>query len=95
FSIIPTDTDAGRAVHPIGPTTDLTRARALAVPTLDEQAEFARLPQEISEANPTAKAANLDNAATMVDELANNITAAAGIVSYDALDARQLAHRSL
>ncbi|MBN0567070.1 hypothetical protein JTM29_36270, partial [Pseudomonas aeruginosa] len=38
---------------------------------------------------------NLDNAATRVDELANNITAAAGIVSDDALDARQLAHRSL
>ncbi|MBW6067244.1 AAA family ATPase [Pseudomonas aeruginosa] len=61
----------------------------------DEQAELARLPQEISEADPTAKAANLDNAATRVDELANNITAAADIVSDDALDARQSAYRNL
>src|SRR5690606_24704912 len=86
---------AGRAVHPIGPTTDLTLARALAVLTQDEQAELARLPQEISEVDPTAKAANLDNAATRVEELDNNITAAAGIVSDDALGARQSAHRSL
>ncbi|MFO6356021.1 AAA family ATPase, partial [Pseudomonas aeruginosa] len=37
----------------------------------------------------------LDNAATRVDELANNITAAADIVSDDALDARQSAYRNL
>ncbi|KYQ68182.1 hypothetical protein AXH09_18185 [Pseudomonas aeruginosa] len=95
FNVIPADTEAGRAVHPIGPTTDLTRARALAMLSQDEQAELARLPQEISEADPTAKAANLDNAATRVDELANNITAAADIVSDDALDARQSAYRNL
>lgn len=95
FSVIPSDTEVGQAVHPIGPTTDLTRARALASLTMDEQAELALLPQEISEADPTAKAANLDNAATRVDELANNITAAADIVSDDALDARQSAHRNL
>lgn len=82
-------------MHPIGPTIDLTRARALSTLTLDEQAELARLPQEISEADPTAKATNLDNAATRVDELANGITAAAEIVSDDAIDSRQLAHRSL
>jgi len=95
FNVIPADTEAGRAVHPIGPTTDLTRARALATLTLVEQAELARLPQEINEADPTAKAANLDNAATRVDELANNITAAADIVSDDALYARQSAYRNL
>ncbi|HGM7457587.1 TPA: AAA family ATPase, partial [Pseudomonas aeruginosa] len=95
FNVIPADTEAGRTVHPIGPTTDLTRARALATLNLDEQAELARLPQEISEADPTAKAANLDNAATRVDELANNITAAADIVSDDALDARQSSYRNL
>lgn len=95
FNVIPADTEAGRAVHPIGPTIDLTRARALATLTLDEQAELARLPQEISEADPTAKAANLDNAATRVDELANNITEAADIVSDDALDARQSTYRNL
>lgn len=42
----------------------------------DEQAELARLPQEISEADPTAKATNLDNAATRVDELVSNIVGA-------------------
>ena len=87
FNVVP--------VHPIGPTTDLTRAHVLAVLTPEEQAELARLPQEISEADPTAKAAVLDNAATRVDELANTITAAADIVSDEALDARQTAHRNL
>lgn len=95
FNVIPADTEAGQAVHPIGPTIDLTRARALSTLTLDEQAELTRLPQEISEADPTAKATNLDNAATRVDELANGITAAAELVSDDAIDSRQLAHRSL
>ena len=95
FNVVPADTEAGRAVHPIGPTTDLTRAHVLAVLTPEEQAELARLPQEISEADPTAKAAVLDNAATRVDELANTITAAADIVSDEALDARQTAHRNL
>ncbi|WP_025810351.1 AAA family ATPase [Pseudomonas chlororaphis] len=95
FNVIPADTEAGQAVHPISPTTDLTRARALARFTLDEQAELARLPQEISETDPTAKATNLDNAATRVDELANNITAAANIVSDDAMDTRHSAHRNL
>lgn len=95
FNDIPADTEAGQAVHPIGPATDLARARALATLTLDEQAEFARLPKEISEADPTAKAANLDNAAARVDDLANKITAAADIVSDDALDAKQSAHRNL
>ncbi|MDA7087083.1 AAA family ATPase [Pseudomonas sp. SA3-5] len=95
FNVIPADTEAGQAVHPIGPATDLTRARALATLTPDEQAELARLPQEISESDPTAKATNLDNAATRVDELANNIAAAANIVSDDAMDAMQSAHRNL
>jgi energy-coupling factor transporter ATP-binding protein EcfA2 len=95
FNVVPADTEAGRVVHPIGPNTDLARARALTVLTLEEQAELARLPQEISEADPTAKAANLDNAATRIDELANAITAAAEIMSDDALDARQTAHRTL
>lgn len=95
FNVVPADTEAGRAVHPIGPNTDLARARALTVLTLEEQAELARLPQEISEADPTAKAANLDNAATRIDELANAITAAAEIMSDDALDARQTAHRAM
>src|SRR5690606_1883429 len=95
FNVIPADTEAGQAVHPIGPTTDLTRARALATLTLDEQAELARLPQEISEADPTARATILDNAATRVEELAHNIAAADAIVSDDAMDARQSAHRNL
>jgi energy-coupling factor transporter ATP-binding protein EcfA2 len=75
FNVIPADTEAGQAVHPIGPTTDLMRARALATLSLEEQAELERLPREISEADPTAKAANLDNAATRVDELVSRITA--------------------
>lgn len=56
FNVIPTNTGAGRAVHPISATTDLARARALAALTADEQAELERLPQEINEADPTAKA---------------------------------------
>ena len=95
FNVIPADTEAGRTVHPIGPTTDLTRAGELAILTPDEQAERARLPQEISEADPTARATNLDNAATRVDELANTIAAAAIVVSDDALDAKLQAHRTL
>lgn len=95
FNVIPADTDAGRAVHPISATTDLVRARALAALTTDEQAELARLPREISEADPTAKATLLDNAATKVDELVNAITTAAGVVSDDAIDAAQSAHRTL
>lgn len=95
FNVIPADTEAGQAVHPISPSTNLTRVRALATLTLDEQVELARLPQEISEADPAAKATNLENAATRVDELANNITAAAEIVSDDVMDMRRSAHRNL
>jgi energy-coupling factor transporter ATP-binding protein EcfA2 len=95
FSVIPTDTDSGRAVHPISATTDLVRARALAVLTADEQAELARLPREISEADPTSKAALLDNAAAKVDELVNAIATADGLVSDDAINAVQSAYRTL
>ena len=95
FNVIPADTDAGRAVHPISATTDLVRARALAALTADEQTELARLPQEISEADPTAKATLLDNAATKVDELVNTIATAGSVVSDDAIDAAQSAHRTL
>jgi energy-coupling factor transporter ATP-binding protein EcfA2 len=95
FNVIPADTDAGRAVHPISATTDLTRARAHATLTADEQAELARLPQEINEADPTAKAALLDNAATKVDELVSAIGTAAGVVSDEAIGAMQSAHRRL
>ncbi|HEL3790544.1 TPA: AAA family ATPase [Stenotrophomonas maltophilia] len=91
----PPDTAAGRAVHPISATTDLARARALAELTADEQAELGRLPQEISEADPTAKATLLETAATKVDELGNAISTAASVVSDDAIDAAQSAHRSL
>lgn len=95
FNVIPADTEAGRTVHPIGPTTDLTQARALATLTQDEQAELARLPLEISEADPTTKATNLDDAATRVDELANNIATADNVVSDDAIDSAQSMHRRL
>lgn len=95
FNVIPADTEAGRAVHPIGAATDLTRARELATLTQDEQAELARLPQEISEADPTAKATNLDNAATRVDELVSNIVGAENVVSDDAINATQSAYRRL
>ena len=95
FNIIPADTEAGQAVHPIGPFTDLTHARALAIITPEEQVELALLPQEISEADPTTKATNLENAATRVDDFANNIEAAGNIVSDDAMNATQLKHRNL
>ncbi|WP_237504557.1 AAA family ATPase [Pseudomonas syringae] len=95
FSVIPSDTDAGRALHPIGPTTDLTRARELAMLAEDEQAERVRLPQEISEADPTARASLLDNAATRVDELGNLIAKVAGVVSDEAINAKRQAHQAV
>lgn len=95
FNVIPADTDAGCSVHPISATTDLVTARVLAVLTADEQAELARLPLEISEADPTAKAKLLESAATEVDELANIIDAAAEVVSDEAIDIVQSAHRRL
>lgn len=95
FNVIPADTEAGRSVHPIGPTTDLTRALQLAVLTPEEQVERAHLPQEISEADPTARAMNLDDAATRVDGLANAIAVVASVVSDDALDAKLELHRAL
>ncbi|PWK39426.1 hypothetical protein [Pseudomonas sp. OV226] len=95
FNVIPTDTEAGRTVHPISAATDLTRARQLATLTQGEQIELARLPQEISETDPAAKATNLDNAATKVDELANNIAAVANVVSDDAINTTQSVHRRL
>ncbi|BDU22237.1 AAA family ATPase [Dyella sp. GSA-30] len=95
FNVIPADTDAGRAVHQISAATDLARARELAALTPGEQAELARLPQEISEADPTAKAALMDNAAARVDELVNAIRVAAGVVSDEAIDTVQSAHRRL
>lgn len=95
FNIIPADTEAGRAVHPIGPTTDLTRARELATLTDDELAERARLPQEISEADPTARASLLDHAATRVDELASTIAVATGVMCDEAVNAKHQAHRAL
>ncbi|MDD1975974.1 AAA family ATPase [Pseudomonas tussilaginis] len=95
FNVVPADTEAGRALHPISAATDLARARALATFNQNEQAELARLPQEISEADPTAKATILDNTATKVDELANSIAAAANVVSDDAIDATHSAYRRL
>lgn len=95
FNAIPADTEAGRVVHPISATTDLARARALAALTADEQAELSRLPREISEVDPTARATLLENTATNVDELVNAIGTAAGIVSDNAIDAAQSAHRRL
>lgn len=92
FNVIPADTNAGRAVFPIIATTDLARARELAALTADEQAELARLPQEISEADPSAKATLLDSAATKVDELVNAIATAANVVSDDEIDTAQSAH---
>lgn len=95
FNVIPADTEAGRGVHPISATTDLERARELAALTADEQAELARLPQEISEADPTTKATLIDNAAMKVDELVDAIGTAASVVSDDAIDAAQSANRRL
>ncbi|WP_353251199.1 AAA family ATPase [Salinisphaera sp. T31B1] len=95
FNVIPADTDAGRAVHPISSTTNLARARALSELTADEQAELARLPEEISEADPTAKATLLDNAATRVEELSAAIEGAASVVSDEAIDTVQAAHQRL
>lgn len=95
FNVIPADTEAGRAVHPINADTDVARARVLATLTQDELAELGRLPQEISEADPTAKATVLDNAATRIDELANTVAAAAEIMSDVALDTTQFAHQRL
>jgi len=95
FNVIPADTDAGRAVHPISATTDLPRVRVLAALTADEQAELVRLPQEISETDPTAKATLLDNAATRVDELVNAIDTVARVVSDEVIDTVQSAHRTL
>ncbi|MEK0265963.1 hypothetical protein QT383_06595 [Stenotrophomonas rhizophila] len=82
-------------MHPISATTDLLRARALAAFTQSEQDELARLPQEISEVDPAAKATILDNAATRVDELADAIGVAAEEVSDDALDAADRAYQTL
>lgn len=95
FNVIPADTEAGRAVHPISATTDLTRAHELAAFTTDEQAELLRLPQEISEADPTAKAALLEGNATRVDELITAINTAAGSVSDEAINSIQSAHREM
>lgn len=95
FNVIPADTEAGQAVHPIGLATDLVRARALCIFTQDERAEHARLPQEIGEADPSARATNLDYAATRIEELCGTITAAASVVSDDAISAAQLGHRTL
>lgn len=95
FNVISAETEAGRLLHPIRATTDVARARALAELTADEQAELARLPQEISEADPTAKATLLENAATRVEELVNAIGTADHVVSDEAIDAAQEAHRTL
>ena len=95
FNVVPADTEAGRAVHPISAATDLARANALASLSPSEQAELVQLPQEISEADPSAKATILDNAATRVDELANSIAAAANVVSDDAIDAAYSEYRKL
>ncbi|WP_429186974.1 AAA family ATPase [Aeromonas veronii] len=95
FNVITGDTEAGRAIHPIDHTTDLARARDLATLTPDEQAELGRLPQEISEADPTARATNFDNVAARVDELANIIATATNIVSDEAINTKQYAHQTL
>lgn len=95
FNVIPADTGAGRSVHPVSATTDIAHARAYATLTADEQNELARLPQEINEADPTSKATLLDNAATKVDELADAISTAVGIVSDEAISTLQHAHQKL
>ncbi|MCE8022021.1 AAA family ATPase [Halomonas sp. MCCC 1A11036] len=95
FNIIPADTEAGQAIHPISSTMNLEQARALGTLTQEEQAELTCLPKEINEADPTVKATLLDNAATNVENLANNITAAANTVSNDSIDAARTAHQRL
>lgn len=95
FNVILADTEAGQSVHPINAGTVLTRARALASLSPDELGELARLPTEISEADPSAKSTVLDNAATKVEELADVIAVASNVVSDVALDTTQSAHRLL
>lgn len=95
FNVIPAETEAGQSVHPIGLGSDLVRARVLSTFTQNEQAEHARLPREIGEADPSAKAINLDHAATRIEELCDTITSTANAVSDDAIEAAQLAHRML
>lgn len=95
FNVIPADTDPGRAVHPISEATDLVRARAFAALNANEQAELARLPQEISETDSAGKATLLENVANEVDELVNIIATAADIVSDEAIDIVQSTHRRL
>jgi hypothetical protein len=95
FNVIPADTDSGRVVHPISEATDLVQARAFAALNADEQAELARLPQEISETDSAAKATLLENVANEFDELVNIIATAADVVSDEAIDIVQSAHRRL
>lgn len=95
FNVIPTGSEAGRSVHPISATTDLTSARALAILTAEEFAELARLPQEISEADPTSKATVLDQAATRVDELAAALALVMGTVSDGTIYTIETTHQSL
>jgi energy-coupling factor transporter ATP-binding protein EcfA2 len=94
FNVIPVDTEAGRALHPVSTRTDLDQVRRLANLSPDETQELARLPQEIAEADPTSKATVLENAATRVDELVSAVEAA-NVVSDELLDAKHSAYLTL
>ncbi|MCR6624812.1 MAG: AAA family ATPase [Pseudoxanthomonas sp.] len=94
FNVVPVDTEAGHALHPVSARTDLEQVRRLATLSPEERQELARLPQEIAEADPTSRATVLDNAATRVDELAGSVEAA-NVVSDQALDAKHSAYMGL
>ncbi|MEQ8692834.1 MAG: AAA family ATPase [Pseudomonadales bacterium] len=95
YQIIPADTEAGRAVHPITSQTDLRRARALALLTQGEHEELGRLPQEISEADPTARALNLEHVAKEIVALGDGMAVAASVVSADAIAAARSEYQRL
>ena len=95
FNVIDANTEAGRAIHPIGVNTALGRARQLATLSEEEVSELERLPKEISEADPTSKAALLDNAATKVDEFVITVLTASAWVSDEAFDNAHSAGRVL
>lgn len=81
FGVISSDSAAGLVLHPISATTDLSAVRSTAVLGDEEREELDRLPKEIAEADPSAKATVLDNSASRVEELSASIQIAMAAVS--------------
>lgn len=95
FDEIPPGTEAGDSFRPLSSKTDLTRAKALAIVTEEEQAELEKLPKEITDANSAVKAELLEGSAATLDQIISAFNETHDKVSDEAVANLQAARNRL